>query len=319
MYTLQQSINWAQTFIEYSPLTAGTNFEPAISTASMIRNSILNAPFTWPWNRAEYAINTPNTPAALTPGTQDYTFNITDFAYLEKVSLLSADGKYGYELKDVYNTNILGIPATGTTERAQPNAAAVKLYVPGTSMDLRFLAPPDQAYTGVITYQKLSLPFQVFTITSVANAVAGNTSYTGTFTAAFFTAGQSAQIAGFATAANNGTFTIVSCNATTLVLANASGTSETHAATAVNLSWYPIPDSFMDIFNNLFLAEAMAAVDDTREQTYRSRGIAALLAKSEGLTEMQRNAFLSQWIARGTSQAMAAQLRTQQGSMARAV
>lgn len=316
MYTLKQSIDFAQTFIEYSPLTAGTNFEPSISIATMIRNAILNAPFTWPWNRAEFSL-TGGT--ALVAGTQDYSLPVTDFAYLEKVSLLSADGSFGYELKDVYNTNILGIPSLTTNERAQPNACAVKLYVPGTSVDVRFLAPPDQAYTGALTYQKLSLPFQVFTLTAVGNAAAGNTSYTGTFNAASFQAGTFAQIAGFTSAVNNGLFTVVSCNATTLVVANAVGTAESKAATAINDSWYPVPDSFMDIYNNLFLAEAFAAVDDAREQTYRQRGIAALLSKAEGLTEMQRNAFLSQWIARGTSQAMAAQLRTQQGSQARAV
>jgi len=316
-YTLQQTINWAQTFIEYSPLTAGTNSEPAISIATMVRNTILNAPFTWPWNRNEFAL-TGGT--ALIAGQQDYTVNITDFAYLEKVSLLTVDSSYGWELKDVYNTNILGIPATGTTEQAQPNAAAVKLYTPGTSVVIRFLPPPDQAYTGAITYQQLSLPFQVFTVTSCGNAAGGNTSYTGTFNAASFVAGQIAQIAGFVTnVVNNGSFTIVSCNATTLVVANSAGVAETHSATAINESWFPIPDSFMDIYNNLFLAEAMAVVDDTREQTYRMRGIAALLAKSEGLTEMQRNAFLAQWLSRGSTQTMVTQLRNQQGSQARGV
>ena len=247
-YTLTQSINWAQTYIEYSPLTAGTNSEPAITMASMIRSTILNSPFTWPWNRAEYVINTPNTPASLTAGAQDYTFTITDFAYLEKISLLSADGTYGFEIQDVHNTNILGISGTTSAAQAQPNSAAVKLYTPSTSVSLRFLSVPDQAYTGVITYQKLALPF----------ATVGD-------------------------------------------------------------PWSPIPDSFMDIFNNLFLAEAMEAVDDARGQYYRQRGIAALLAKSEGLSDMQRNAFLSQWIARGTSQQMSAQLRVQQAQQARGI
>lgn len=314
MYTLQQSIDFAKTFIEYSPLTAGVNFEPAISIGSMIRNTILNAPFTWPENRAEFVLSGAT---ALVAGTQDYTFNITDFAYLEKVSLLSVDGTHGFELKDVYNTNILGIPATGTTEQSEPNACAVKFYTPGTSVALRFLGIPDQAYTGIVTYQKLVNPFQVFAISSVANASAGNTAYTGIFTAASFVAGQTAQIAGFANVLNNGSFTIVSCTGTILTVANPGGVAVTAAGTAVNEGWFPVPDSFMDIFNNLFLAEAMSVVDDAREQTYRLRGIAALLAKSEGLSQMQINAFLSQWIARGTGQALAAQQKVQQGIAAR--
>jgi hypothetical protein len=242
-YTLQQSVNWAQTFIEYSPLTAGTGNEPAISIGSMVRSTILNAPFTWPWNRNEFPLIAAD---ALVAGTQDYEYLIDDFAYLEKVSLLSADSTYGYELKNVYNTNILGVPSS--TAQAQPDGVAVKSYVPGTSVSLRFLSNPDQSYTGILTYQMLPISFA-----------------------------------------------------------------------ALSDTWAPIPDSFMDVFNNLFLAEALENVDDARGQYYRQRGIAALLSKAEGLTQMQINAFLAQYSSRGTSQQLAAQQRVQQGTQARAI
>src|ERR1700677_3173336 len=149
-YTLAQSINWAGQIIRQFPLTAGTGFEPALSIGTMVRNTILNAPFTWPWNRNEYTIGPPNTPASLTAGTQDYTFGITDFAYLEKISLLSADGSYGYELEDIHNTNILGIAGVTAAAQAQPNSAAVQLYTPGVNLSLRLLSNPDLTYTGII-------------------------------------------------------------------------------------------------------------------------------------------------------------------------
>jgi hypothetical protein len=243
-YSLQQSINWAQTYIEFSPLSAGTNNEPAISVASMVRNTILNAPMCWPWNRAEFSLTGVN---ALQLGVQDYTFPVTNFAYLEKISLLEpAPGTYGYELTDIYNINTLGVASTNAT--AQPKAAAVKFYVPGTSVSIRFLSNPDQAYTGTLTYQMLSVPFAALTDT-----------------------------------------------------------------------WAPIPDSFSDVFNNLFLAEAMEIVDDARGAQYRQRGIAALLSKAEGLSDMQVNAFLSQYIMRGPSQELRAQLKAQQSIQARGV
>ena len=138
-YTLQQTINACLPYMEYSPLNAGTGNEPAISIASTVRSTILNPPLTWPENRAEFALTGTN---ALVQGQQDYTFNITDFAYLEKISLLSADGTYGFELNDIYNTYILGIPSTGTGAQAQPNAACVKFYTPGTSVSIRFLSMP---------------------------------------------------------------------------------------------------------------------------------------------------------------------------------
>ena len=37
---------------------------------------------------------------------------------------------------------------------------------------------------------------------------------------------------------------------TTITLANPNGVAETVVATVINESWYPVPDSFMDIFSS---------------------------------------------------------------------
>lgn len=312
--TLIDTLNFSAPYIQGQPINAWSGYNPAVQIASMVRNTILNAPFVWPWNRNESTGS-----LTLVAGTQDYTVNLTDFAYLEKISLLatapvSPSGTYQYEIKNIHNTYAL---AAGL-KQAQPDACCVKYYTPGTSVALRFLANPDQAYAGTITYQKLPIPFKQFAITAVANAAAGNTSYTGTFTASYFTAGQYASVAGFANAANNGLFAIVSCNATTLVLANPSGVAAVAAATVVNVDWGPIPDSFSDIYNNLFLAEALSTADDARVQEYRVRGVAALLSKAEGLNQMQINAFLSQWLTTSEAQTLARTMSTQQGLQGRA-
>lgn len=72
-----------------------------------------------------------------------------------------------------------------------------------------------------------------FTLTSVANASAGVTVYTGTITSGAANAWQGIYfiIAGFTNGANNGTFLCTASTATTITLANASGVAETHAAT----------------------------------------------------------------------------------------
>lgn len=306
---LQGTINWAQAFIQYSPLTAGTGSEPAISIASMIRNSIMNAPFTWSWNRIEDS----TTPTVV--GTQDYTINLTNFAFLEKVSLTDPLGAI-WEIKDIYNTNALSKSKT----QQRPSAISVINSTPGTSVKFRFQGVPDKIYTINLTYQGLSPQFGPFTVNSAANASAGNTAYTGIFTAASFPAGQTATISGFVTnVSNNGTFVIVSSNSTTLVLANAFGVAEAISATAINGGWSPIPDQYSDVYNNLFLSEAFEAVGEENDAArYRQRGVAALLSKAEGLTETQRNAWTQQWISRST-EAAAATLRVQQGGQARGV
>ena len=237
-YTLQDTFNWAQTFIEYSPLTAGTGNEPAISTANMIISTMTSAPLTWGWNREEWDN------LVLIPNEPDYVVNITDFSFLEKVTLIKPDGSYSFEVKDVYNTNALGY---SVSKPAEPKSVSVHQVDFGTNVTLRFMAIPDLAYTSVLTYQSL-IPDMV------------------------------------------------------------------------NLSdpW-PIPSQYKDIFNNLFAAEAYQAVDDDQEaQRYRMRGIAALLSKAEGLTEMQRNAFLSQFLIRG-AQAQSMSMRTTQAQQARGV
>jgi hypothetical protein len=238
-YTLQQSINFAQTFIQYSPLSVGTGLEPAISLANEIQTTILNQPFCWPWNRNE------STATPTIVGTQDYTIALTDFSFLEKITLKDPSNNT-YEILDIKNSAPLGIANTNTNNQQRPNAAAIILVNYGTNLKLRLLGAPDMIYQMTLTYQKLPTP-------------------------------------------------IVSLGS----------------------SW-GIPDQYIDIYNNLFVGEAMALVDDARSVQYRQRGVATLLSKAEGLTEMQKDLFLQQYWLRDRQQ-LAGQLRTQQAQQARGI
>lgn len=238
---LSDTINFSRPFIDYIPLDAGVNGNPAVTIASMIRFLMLNPPFTWPWNRAQ------DSSVTMTAGLQDYTVNLTDFGFLEKVTVTDPVTNETFELKDVYNVGALTATTTSSAVRQRPAACAVKAVTFGTSVQFRFIGAPDKAYAVTFIYQKLALPF-----------------------------------------------------------ANTAG------------AWAPIPDWFADIFNNLFLAEAFQMVDDPRATQFRQRGIATLLAKSEGLTDMQRNAFLEQ-VGALTRQATTSMMRNQQGNNARAV
>ena len=73
-----------------------------------------------------------------------------------------------------------------------------------------------------------------FALTSVNNAAAGTTVYNGTITggAANAYVGVVFTVAGFGTAANNGTFTCTASTAATLTLNNAAGVAQVQAATA---------------------------------------------------------------------------------------
>lgn len=238
--TVQNLIDFAQTFIQYSPISVGTGNQPAIGLANELQNTVMNPPFTWPWNRKE------DTSITTTKGTADYTASITDFGFLEKVTLTDGSGNT-YEIKDVYN-NLARVTGS-TSQEARPQAACVVKVTYGTSVTIRFIGVPDQAYTVVLTYQKLVAPL---------------------------------------TALTGGSGTLV------------------------------VPDQFVDVFNNLFLGEAMALVDDARANVYRQRGVAALLSKAEGLTQLQINAFLEQYWQRD-AQMHYRMTQAQQGAQARAV
>jgi hypothetical protein len=234
-YTLAKTINWAQPYIQYSPLTAGVGSEPAISIASMIQTMIMSAPFSWSWNRAEDSSFT------LTKNNQDATLAIANFGFLEKASLTDTNGKI-WEIKDIYNTDALA----KSTTLARPQAISVFNEVPGTSVTFRLSAVPDASYTLNIVYQKDS--------------------------ALFIT---------------------------------------------INDSWI-IPDSMVHIYNNLFLGEALAIVEDQRSQIYRQRGVAMLLSVAEGLDAENKALFMQQYLNAGNV-AGALALKTQQGAQGRTI
>jgi hypothetical protein len=307
--TLISTIAWAQPFIQYSPLTAGTGFEPAASTASMIQNSILNSPMAWSWNRFE------DTTQQTVVGKQDYTYSLTNFGYLEKASLTDSQGKI-WEIKDIYNTEALSKSAV----QQRPSAIATLTYTPGSQVVFRFLGVPDQIYNINLIYQGLAIQFSSFQVTSALNNANGDTIYLGTFTPASFATGDQASIAGFTNPLNNGVFFVVSCTVNQLTLQNLNGIAETPtAATAIDVSWAPIPDQYSDIYNNLFLSEAFQAVsEDAEAARYRQRGVAAMLAKAQGLTDLQYNCFIQQWLSRD-DMITAAAMRTSQAVQARGV
>src|ERR1700676_1157074 len=155
-YTLTQTLNWSQTFIQYSPINAGLGQEPMVSTASMIRSTILSAPFCWVFNRNE------NSEITTQANVQDYILtDLVDFGFLEKASLQDSSGKV-FEIKDIYNTAALSV---ATAPASRPNAIAVIMRSPG-SIKFRFMGVPDAAYKVTLTYQKLPAIMGPFLITS---------------------------------------------------------------------------------------------------------------------------------------------------------
>jgi hypothetical protein len=240
--TIPNSIDYSQPFILYSPISAGVGGQPAITIANEIQNLVCGPPFCWAWNRKE------DSSTSTAAGAQDYTINLTDFAYLEMISLTDPNGVV-YQILDCYNNKARGIADATKAKQARPNSACVIQVIYGTSVKIRFMGVPDQIYLITLTYQKLITPMSTLT------------GGTGTWT---------------------------------------------------------IPPQYSDIYNNLFLAESFDLVDNPEATKYRQRGVTSLLAKSEGLSELQIGAFLEQFWSR-VGQQQAAGLRVTQATQARGV
>jgi hypothetical protein len=104
-----------------------------------------------------------------------------------------------------------------------------------------YATAPDRAFSfqlsdGTIRVIVDTSSSGLLAITSVANASAGTTTYTGTFPGGASNGylGLKFLIAGFvANPGNNGTYTVTASTTTTLTLNNAAGVAETHAATGI--------------------------------------------------------------------------------------
>jgi hypothetical protein len=87
-----------------------------------------------------------------------------------------------------------------------------------------------------------------YALTAASAASGGNTTYTGTFSPTI-PVGSLVTITGFTNATNNGTFTVVSCSSTQLVVNNGSGIAESNPGIAVtapltfpnDVAWYDYP------------------------------------------------------------------------------
>ena len=85
--------------------------------------------------------------------------------------------------------------------------------------------------------------------------------------------------------------------------------------TALSNPWAPVPDSFSDVYNNMVLGYYMDSCQDGRAQQYIARGVAGLLARAQGLSEMDKALFAASYM-QFDMQQMLSKLRTQQGQQA---
>lgn len=142
--TIQSTIDWAKPFVRNYPLTGGTNSEPAITSANIVSQTIMNAPFTWEWNRVSVSGN-------LVSGTNGAQFSLADFGFMEKMSARDS----GNVITDV--ATVRGVLALGSLDTASfglPTSVATQTDDGAGNILFRFQPTADATYALDLLYQK---------------------------------------------------------------------------------------------------------------------------------------------------------------------
>lgn len=136
--TIQNTINWASSFIEQQPMTVN-GMEPALSSANLVMQAMLNPPFAWPWNRGQ--IN-------FTAVSQDTVVaSLNNFGFLEGGSATPSSGGSPFPLSVV---NMMQNDASGN----RPNYVSALLDDGAGNITFRLVPSPDQNYVVNLIYQK---------------------------------------------------------------------------------------------------------------------------------------------------------------------
>ncbi len=163
---ITSSILFSLPFIGNQPANI-SNGEPVMNCANLIKQTMLGAPFVWPWNRRSIEIDLTDV--------QDYFYPVTDFGYLEQAWLIDSTGK----AKEIEIKSSLAVESAV----ARPQSCAVELQ-DDEGITLRLNTIPDQpnppqptgvSYTLGGFYQKA--PVQMTSLASGWNPIPDSLSY----------------------------------------------------------------------------------------------------------------------------------------------
>ncbi len=302
--SLLNTVAWAKGFIANLDPTLQVYAEPAITSASLVKQTILGPPFIWRSNRVV-------TGFVAAVGVQDYLLGVWMAATALGLNFLQVDT----------NGNSQQVTVAGTTGAAQPtwnattggtttdNTVTWKNLGPiagaASSYSFSFIETVSVSYQEGININVGETP-KWFEISP--NLCLGLDSI----------AGRPKEIAAQKDD-NAGAFTFrlmpVPDKEYTVVI-----TAQQRAAPFVTLSdkWTPIQDEYSYIYNWGFLALMFMYNDDPRFSMANQKFIGGLLGAQQGLTETERNIFLNNWEAISGQQAQNT-IKMQQGNQARGV
>lgn len=298
--TLLDTCEWAKRFIFRRPVALGNSNEPAITSANLVLQTVVGAPFAWRWNRILTGFVT-------VPGQQDYTiFNWTGVT----------DVGLGYVLVDSLGFS-QQITTAGTTSGSVP---AFNQTVGGTTTD----GTAVWTNMGAIGVRNIS---QTYSLNWIENASIQDQDPNTCalvwkqLTPHIDLASDSQRSrplsisAQFDQGNNNVTFRLMPCPDKAYPV-QIQVQQKPPIIDSLNDTWSPIPDEYSRLYNWGLLALFYQFADDPRWQMANQKFVTNLLSTAEGLTETQLNIWLNNW-EQVTGAPVSKGQRMQQGTQAR--
>lgn len=306
--TISQTMEWAKK-LSFNRLSAiGNNLEPALTSANMVMQTILGPPFQWWWNTQETSFTTSPTAntasitnVSVTAGiatiTTANTFAIGNLVIPSNVATATFLNGQLLIVLTASATQITAAVATTT----YASAADTGTLTNATTQDYTVVLPAFShiEYASVLDITRT--PPNWIELKIQNNLAPDSRNARPTFVGPHVEDGN-----------GNVTFRVTpSPNAAYPV--NVHVQLAAPLITSINQTWGPMPDFMQYIYSWGFLALIWAFADDARFQIANAKFTAGLLARAEGLTEEERNIFLSNW----NVQLSQATGKMQQGSQAR--
>ena len=278
---LFQTLEWAKRFVFRRPLALGNFNEPAITSANLILQTVLGAPFVWRWNRAVLTFVT-------NPGQQDYIFFNWTPSFQVNLGFVLVDsngfsqqvttpGITGLTIPS-FNANVGGVTIDGTAVWSNKGTVGLSNFNTTASFGWIENASVQDINPSTMTSEWKPMEAKI--------DIALDSSKTRPrFISAEY---------------DNG------INAVTFRLLPAPDKSypvaitiqqKPQVITGLQATWAPIPDEYSRLYNWGFLSLMYQYTDDARFQYANQKFIANLLSTNDGLTETEKNVVLNNWMA----------------------
>jgi hypothetical protein len=316
--TLENTMDWAKRLSFNREFGIGNSLEPALTSANLVAQTILSPPFDFWWNAQEISF---------TCSTTFPTSSITNVALTANIVTLA--------MVNTFNVNDQ-VLISGLTGATFLNGAVLTILSPSSGTQItaffnhaNYASTADSGTATKSTTQDYTVNIPNFSHIEHASVydIFTNSQTTGTVGKKWWELTVKNNLSLDSTLGRpqfiNPQFEDANSNVTFRMMPapNQNYPVALHVQlapplfTSLNQTWSPLPDFMQHIYSWGFLSLMWAFADDPRVGFANQKFTSSLLARADGLTQEERDAFLNNWNMLTSTQ----QMQRSQGTQARGV